>query len=284
MPTGRRPASRSGSRGGDHVAAGGDDDARPCGVALGAGLPPTTWWSSTAWSSGIGMLLLGLEANRRVDLLLVLDQRQPQGAHDDALVGDAEPDLLAELVLREERLEASARASGSGTSPSRTTPGSSGSIAVRLTSSGAVAAHLGRGDAAGLDVEADDGAWLLRADIVASACLGLRRFHRPSGRHGLSAGTDPVLGVRRLSANEGVQVPVEQLVARRAGRPRRRAPGRGRRGSPACARPRRGGASARRRRARRRARATSIAGATARPRKRPITAASLTSPIPIPRG
>ena len=47
-------------------------------------------------------LLLGLEADRRVELLRVLDRRQAQGADDDALVGDAEPDPLGELVLGEE--------------------------------------------------------------------------------------------------------------------------------------------------------------------------------------
>ena len=46
-------------------------------------------------------LLLRLEADRRLHLLRVLDQRQPQGADDDPLVADPEADLLGKLVLGE---------------------------------------------------------------------------------------------------------------------------------------------------------------------------------------
>ena len=47
----------------------------------------------------------GLEADRGVDLLGALQRRKVEGAHDDALVGDAEADALAELVLGEQVTE-----------------------------------------------------------------------------------------------------------------------------------------------------------------------------------
>ena len=50
-------------------------------------------------------LLLGLEAHRGLELVGVLDRRQPQGANDDPLVGDAEADPAAQLVLGEERAQ-----------------------------------------------------------------------------------------------------------------------------------------------------------------------------------
>ena len=47
----------------------------------------------------------GLEADRGVDLLGALERRKVEGAHHDALVGDAEADALAELVLGEQIAE-----------------------------------------------------------------------------------------------------------------------------------------------------------------------------------
>ena len=76
-------------------------------------------------------LLLGLEADRGLELLRVLDRRQPQGADDDALVGDPEAHPLGELVRAKSDLSAAASASGSATSPSWKAPGASGAIAVR---------------------------------------------------------------------------------------------------------------------------------------------------------
>ena len=57
-------------------------------------------------------LLLGLEADRRLHLLRVLDRRQAHGADDDALVADPEPHPLGELVLGEERLQRRGEALG----------------------------------------------------------------------------------------------------------------------------------------------------------------------------
>jgi hypothetical protein len=46
-------------------------------------------------------VLLGLEANRRADLLRARQRRKVDRAHDDALVGDAHSDALGKLVLVE---------------------------------------------------------------------------------------------------------------------------------------------------------------------------------------
>ena len=102
-------------------------------------------------------LLLGLEANRGIHLLRVLDDRQAHGADDDALVADPEPHLLGQLVLGEEilqrggeavRVEHLALVEGTGRKRSDRRSAHLGRAV------GAV--HLGRGDAARLDLEAGD--------------------------------------------------------------------------------------------------------------------------------
>ena len=105
-------------------------------------------------------LVLRLEAHGRLELLAVRDRRQLEDADDDLLVGDADADALVEalVVATERRAAPSARRSTSTTSPSRTTPGSSGATAARSTDDAAVDGDLRGGDAAGLDVEADEGA------------------------------------------------------------------------------------------------------------------------------
>ncbi len=70
-----------------------------------AGTPPTTWCSSTAWSSGIGICSWAWKRTAASHLLRVLDRRQAHGADDDPLVADAEPHPLGELVLAEELLQ-----------------------------------------------------------------------------------------------------------------------------------------------------------------------------------
>ncbi len=56
----------------------------------------------------------GLEADRGLELLGVVDRRHPDRPHGDALVGDPEPDRAAELLAREQLLERGASASGIG--------------------------------------------------------------------------------------------------------------------------------------------------------------------------
>ena len=86
---------------GDHVAAGGDDDdvdlrRRPL---LGGNAT-----DHLVLKHGLVErhrdLLLGLEADRCLHLLRILDHRQAHGADDDPLVADPESHLLGELVLR----------------------------------------------------------------------------------------------------------------------------------------------------------------------------------------
>ena len=156
-PTGSRPASRSGlQRGGDHVAAGGDDDhvdlRRGAVDRADAADHPVVDHRLVERHRD---LLLGREADRRVQLLRVLDRRQAQGAHDDALVGDAEPHPLGELVLGEEAAQRLGDGVGVGDLAvveglGRQRRGRGGGDAGR-----AVDLHFGRGDAAGLDLEPD---------------------------------------------------------------------------------------------------------------------------------
>ena len=70
-----------------------------------AGTPPTTWCSSTAWSSGIGICSWAWKRTAASISFGILDRGQAQRADDDPLVADPEPDPLGELVLGEERLQ-----------------------------------------------------------------------------------------------------------------------------------------------------------------------------------
>ena len=106
-------------------------------------------------------LLLCLEPHRRVHLLRVLDRRQPKGPHHDALVADAEADLLRELVRRVHRLQAVDEAIG--VEDLAVVEGAALEWVDRGGSElrGSIHPHFGGGDAACLDVEADDIAPLL---------------------------------------------------------------------------------------------------------------------------
>jgi len=48
-------------------------------------------------------MLLGLKSNRRVELLGILDQREPERPHGDSLIGDPDTNRLRELVLGKHR-------------------------------------------------------------------------------------------------------------------------------------------------------------------------------------
>ena len=92
--------------GGDHLAARGDDDDVDLGrgALLGRDAADDLVLEHRLVERH-RHLLLGLEANRGLHLLGVLDRRQPHRPDDEALVADPEPHLLAELVLGEERLQ-----------------------------------------------------------------------------------------------------------------------------------------------------------------------------------
>ena len=162
IPTGRRPALRTAStRPVDHLAAGGDDDDVHLPRRRRPGLGPDHLPVEHCLLERHRDLVLGLEADRGVELVLVLDERHAQVRTIDPLVGDADADLLGQLVLGEEILQRRRPGLGVGdltlAGGARLKRGDAGSA----DRGRAVARHLGRGDAAGLDVEADDGGVLL---------------------------------------------------------------------------------------------------------------------------
>jgi hypothetical protein len=86
-------------RSGDHVAAGGDDDHVDLRRAvLDAGRAADHPVIEGGVLERHRQLLLGGEADRRVELLRVLDRGQPDRADDDPLVGDPESDFPRQLV------------------------------------------------------------------------------------------------------------------------------------------------------------------------------------------
>ena len=100
-------------------------------------------------------LLLGLEAHRGVELGGVVDRRQPQGAHDDPLVGDSEADPAAQPVLREDRAQLRRQHLRVGHLAVVEDLGRQRSDRGGGEPRAAVGADLGCGDAAGLDLEPD---------------------------------------------------------------------------------------------------------------------------------
>ena len=151
-------------RGGDHVPAGGDDDH----VDLGCGaLDRADSADHTVVDHRLVQrhrdLLLGGEADRGGELVRVLDRRQPQRSHDHALVGDAEADALAELVLGEEVAQRGGDAAGVGDLAVVERLRGERRGGRRRQLQPPVAAHLGSADAAGLDLEADQGGFLRSA-------------------------------------------------------------------------------------------------------------------------
>ena len=262
-----------------------------CGAApSSAGTPPTTWCSITAWSRGIGICSWAWKRTAASISARVLDRGQAQGADDDALVADAEPHLLGELVLGEESLQRAGEAVGvehlafvecAGLQRldrrCRDPRGAVGAVT-------SVAAML----PASMSRPAMPPVFLLRGQAQLEVRYGKARPHRPPwidrrapdllpcnyrfiGKPGRTYEKAPryqstswSTGQQADHAAEGEERPEgDRLLAgagtlagdRRQARPP--TPRAGRRGSP---------------------------GPTSRPRKSPITAASLTSPRPIPRG
>src|SRR3954471_22377443 len=121
-------------------------------------------------------LLLGLEANRCLHLLRVLDRGRAQGPRDHPLVADAEPYPLRKLVFGEERLQRLGKAVRAGNLSVLEDARGERPHRRRLELDGSVDVNLGSRDAAGLYVEADQVAALLAAD---AQLLGERRkVHR----------------------------------------------------------------------------------------------------------
>ena len=138
----------------DHVAPrGDDDDARPRAVRR---LDDT---QRVMLEHGLlerhRDVVGSLEADRGVDLLGALERRKVEGAHHDALVGDAQAHALAELVLGEqvterggERLDVDDLAVTDDAGGERR---GGGALDLHLARARLDGSHV-----AGLDVEADD--------------------------------------------------------------------------------------------------------------------------------
>ena len=98
-------------------------------------------------------LLLGLEADRGLELLLVVDRRQLEHAESDLLAGDAEPDALGQVVLLEEGLDAVGEPVDVDDLTLVEEAGAEG-LGGRPHERGlSIAAEFGGGEEAGLDVE-----------------------------------------------------------------------------------------------------------------------------------
>ena len=186
-PTGSQPgAAHRLEEGADHVPAGGDDDDVELRrrALLGRHAADDLVLEHRLVERH-RHLLLGLKANRCLHLLRVLDRRQAQGAHDHALVADPEPDPLGELVLGEERLQRARRSHrGRAPRPRGRRPAPAARSPRRSPRRRAVLLDLGRGDAAGLDVEADDRRrLLLLVSCIAGGCEPCARLsNRQKGR------------------------------------------------------------------------------------------------------
>ena len=132
-----------------------------------------------------GDVVLGLEANRGLELGRVVDARQAQRAHCHALVGDAEPDVLRKLVRGEQLLDRARELVGLVDLAVPEHAGGERRHAVGSDGRPSVRAKLGGGDARGLDVEADDALWLAlscRDHGGAEAGLASRTVNRPDRR------------------------------------------------------------------------------------------------------
>jgi hypothetical protein len=106
-----------------------------------------------------GDAVLGLELDGGGELLGVLDRREVDGAHDDALVGHAEPDALGELVVAEEAAQRGGVAFDVGDLAVADHARLERRGGRALDHEGAAGgAGFDRGHQAGLDVEAHDGA------------------------------------------------------------------------------------------------------------------------------
>ena len=121
----------------------------------------------TAWSSGIGQLVLGLELHRGLELLGILERRQVHDADDDARVGDTDADLAVEPWFAEHGPQRRGQRLGVGDLAVPDDVGLEGGDRGMVDGQRPSAVHLYGGDGAGLDVEADDG--------LGAACHGDRQ-------------------------------------------------------------------------------------------------------------
>ena len=124
--------AQGGEGGMDHVAAGGRDDDLELALARRADLA-----EHRVIHHGLVErhrdLVRRAETDRGLELVLVVDHRQPDRADRDLLVGEPEPNRPREAVSVNISASVSPSASGSVTSPSWTTPAGTSAIAAVLT-------------------------------------------------------------------------------------------------------------------------------------------------------
>ena len=101
-------------------------------------------------------VFLGLEANRRGDLLVVRERREVERPHDDSLVGHPDADAFAELVLREHLAQHAGQSFDVDDLAVPDHAGSEGNDSASIHSN-LTGARLDGCHVAGLDVETYDG-------------------------------------------------------------------------------------------------------------------------------
>ena len=121
-------------------------------------------------------VVLRLKTHGGVELVLVGDRRKLEGSHRDSLIGDTHPDAARELVLGEERLQGVPERLGIGDLALVEDPRVERGDGVPGDLGRAVDRDFGRGNAAGLDLEADE---LLLGGLVEHCAFGCFGGSRP---------------------------------------------------------------------------------------------------------
>jgi hypothetical protein len=147
---------------GEHVAAGGDRDHVDALAAVLRGRPAHDLPVHDRLLKRHRDVVLRLEADRRLQLLRVVDLRQSQGSHRDPLIGDAEAYVLRELVLGKQLLQGLAQGAGIGHLALTEHAGPQRDDAEAGHLGATVALDLAGGNAPGLDIETDHCLALLR--------------------------------------------------------------------------------------------------------------------------
>ena len=142
---------------------------------IGVWTTPSDWKSSTASSIGIGMWSGAASRTAAASAFgSSTTTREVERADDDALVGDAEPHALGQLVLGEERLQRLGQGDGIGDLAVAHDAGPKLGDRAAGQGDGAIDADLGGGEMAGVELEADDaglGGTLLAEHVQ---CIGIR--------------------------------------------------------------------------------------------------------------
>ncbi len=149
---------------GDHVAARRDGDHVDLAVAALVHGVPDHLPVEDGLVEGHGDVVLCLEADRRLELVAIVDGGKAHGPDGDALVRDPDPHVARKALPREELLDRLAQCFGVCDLALAEDARGQRQDAASDDFGRAVDPNFGRGDAAGLDIEADDGLCLIRRD------------------------------------------------------------------------------------------------------------------------